>query len=66
MIPTICTDMIEKQITSCDCGLTQLAFKLDFTLLLNILDKRNVFVNKADRQMVKLRLTPNLKIEHEK
>lgn len=51
--------------TSCELGLTQLAFRLDLTLLLKIRDSRNVFVNSADKQMVKLRLTPKRSTRHE-
>lgn len=52
--------------TICELGLTQLAFRVVLTLLLNILDKRKVLVNRAAKQIVKLRLTPKRRITHEK
>jgi len=52
--------------TSCELGLTQLAFRLDLTLLLNMRDSRKVFVKSADKQIVKLKLTPKRRIPHVK
>jgi len=57
---------MEKQITSCECGLTQLAFRLVLTLLLKMRDRRKVLVNRADKQMVRLRLTPKRRMKQEK